>query len=81
MSQTEKGTPISEPLEAMFLLYKPPKPIGLAEAPTESVRVEKMEASGIIASSGQPQAEREMTISVHVPPGHYTILCAAYKTG
>ena len=65
----------------MFFLYKPPKPIGLAEAPTESVRVEKMEASGIIASSGQPQAEREMTISVHVPPGYYTILCAAYKTG
>ena len=39
-----KGIPISEPLEAMFLLFKPPKPIGLAEAPTESVRVEKLEA-------------------------------------
>ena len=81
LSQTEKGLPISEPLEAMFFLYKPPKPIGLAEAPNESVRVEKMEASGIVKSSGQPQAEREMTISVFVPPGHYTILCAAYKTG
>ena len=41
-----------------------------------------MDASGIIASSGKnPQAEREMTISCHVPPGHYTVLCAAYKTG
>ena len=34
MSQTDKGLADSDPLEAMFFLYKPPKPIGLNEAPT-----------------------------------------------
>jgi hypothetical protein len=46
-----------------------------------SVRVEKLEASGIIATSGNPVAEREMTITCHAPPGHYTILCATYQSG
>ena len=46
-----------------------------------SVRVERLDASSIIATSGNPAAEREMTITCHVPPGHYTILCSTYKSG
>ena len=45
------------------------------------MRVVKLEASGIIATSGNPAAEREMTITCHAPPGHYTILCAPYMGG
>ena len=37
MSQTDHGLADSDPLEAMFILYRPPKPIGLNEAPTVSV--------------------------------------------
>jgi hypothetical protein len=34
MSQTDHGLAETDPLEAMFFLYRPPKPIGLNEAPT-----------------------------------------------
>jgi hypothetical protein len=39
MSQTDKGLAKNDPIEAMFFLYSPPKPIGLNEAPTVSVMI------------------------------------------
>eukprot|EP00949_MAST-11_sp_MAST-11-sp1_P000992 g992.t1 len=81
MSQTDNGLPIGEPIEAACYLYKPPKPIGVGDAPTTSVRVYELHEQAVRAYSGDPSDNREESIYHHAESGHYTLLCAAYDEG
>jgi hypothetical protein len=76
LSQTDNGVAIGEPLEAAFYVVKTPKHL-----PNRSVRVTELTMSNVVAWSGEPCVERNLTVMTHLMPGTYTILCAVYKGG
>jgi hypothetical protein len=76
MSQTDNGIAIGEPLEAAFYVVKTPK-----HMPNRSVRVKELTMTNVVAWSGDPCEERELSVMTHLLPGTYTILCSVYKGG
>ena len=76
MSQTDNGIAIGEPLEAAFYVVKTPK-----HMPNRSVRGKELTMTNVVAWSGDPCEERELSVMTHLLPGTYTLLCSVYKGG
>jgi hypothetical protein len=76
MSQTDNGLATGEPIEAALYLVETPKHL-----PKRSILVKELTMKNVVAWSGDPIDERQLSVFAALRPGTYTVLCAAYKSG
>ena len=77
LSQTDDGMAVGETIECALYIVRPPDENG--RMMDKSVRVFSLPMEYIVAHTGDPNDHREQTVYCSLDPGHYTILCAAYK--